>query len=51
MSFGPETAFHIPADQPHAAKFPNVQGATPTIMVQVYAPAGPEQRFRTPAAK
>jgi quercetin dioxygenase-like cupin family protein len=48
MPFGPETALYIPADQPHMAKI----GAEPTVAVQIYAPGGPEQRFRgaTPPA-
>jgi quercetin dioxygenase-like cupin family protein len=50
MTFGPETALHIPADQPHAGKFPRTPDAVPTVMVQIYAPAGPEQRFRNTTA-
>jgi quercetin dioxygenase-like cupin family protein len=49
-SFGPNTAVYIPADQPHGARMTGGQ----TIAVQIYAPAGPEQRFRgalPPAAK
>jgi quercetin dioxygenase-like cupin family protein len=42
-SFGPNTAIYIPADQPHGAK---ITGSGQTIAVQIYAPAGPEQRFR-----
>ena len=42
MSFGSDTAIYIPADQPHAAK---MSGGS-TLAVQIYAPAGPEQRFR-----
>jgi quercetin dioxygenase-like cupin family protein len=41
--FGPEEVLHIPPDQPHAAKF---GGGEKTYAVQIYAPAGPEQRFR-----
>jgi quercetin dioxygenase-like cupin family protein len=50
-AFGPNSAIYIPADQPHGAK---VSGSGPTMAVQIYAPAGPEQRFRgalPPAAK
>jgi quercetin dioxygenase-like cupin family protein len=47
IAFGPEEAIHIPEGQPHAGKF---TGAEKTVMVQIYAPAGPEERFRTPAA-
>jgi quercetin dioxygenase-like cupin family protein len=40
--FGPDTAIHIPENQPHLAAF---TGPDKTIMIQLYAPAGPEQRF------
>jgi quercetin dioxygenase-like cupin family protein len=42
LPFGPDTAIHIPEGTPHLASF-----NTPdkTIMIQLYAPAGPEQRF------
>jgi quercetin dioxygenase-like cupin family protein len=40
--FAAEDAIHIPADQPHAAKF---APGDKTIAIQFYAPAGPEQRF------
>jgi quercetin dioxygenase-like cupin family protein len=43
MSFGPEHTLYIPANQPHGAKF---TGQEPTVAVQIYAPAGPEQRFK-----
>ena len=43
IPFGADQAIHIPEDQPHAAKF---TGPDKTVMVQIYAPAGPEQRFR-----
>lgn len=46
VPFGPETAIHIPEDQPHAAKF---TGPDKAIVIQIYAPAGPEQRFKEPA--
>jgi quercetin dioxygenase-like cupin family protein len=48
--FGPDTAIHIPENQPHQAAF---TGPDKTIMIQLYAPAGPEQRFvnsKAPAA-
>jgi quercetin dioxygenase-like cupin family protein len=40
--FGPDTAIHVPENTAHLASF-----NTPdkTIMIQLYAPAGPEQRF------
>ncbi len=42
LPFGPDTAIHVPENQPHAAAF---TGPDKTIMIQLYAPAGPEQRF------
>jgi quercetin dioxygenase-like cupin family protein len=50
MPFGPDEAIHIPDGQPHAAKF---AGPDKTIMLQLYAPPGPEARFKqaAPAAK
>jgi quercetin dioxygenase-like cupin family protein len=42
IPFGPDTAIHIPENQPHLANF---TGPDKTIMIQLYAPAGPEQRF------
>jgi quercetin dioxygenase-like cupin family protein len=47
MPFGADSALAIPADQPHAGK---VGGAGMTA-VQIYAPAGPEQRYREPGRK
>jgi quercetin dioxygenase-like cupin family protein len=49
LSYGAEEALHIPGGQPHAAKF---TGPEKTVMVQVFAPAGPEERYRAaqPAA-
>jgi mannose-6-phosphate isomerase-like protein (cupin superfamily) len=47
-AFGPETALYVPPGQPHAA---HIGGGGPTEAIQIYAPAGPEQRFREPAAK
>ena len=47
MPFGPDTALSIPADQPHAGQ---ASAAPPTIAMQIYAPAGPEQRFREAGA-
>jgi quercetin dioxygenase-like cupin family protein len=45
IPFGAEEALHIPDGQPHAAKF---TGSDKTIMLQVFAPAGPEERYRAP---
>jgi quercetin dioxygenase-like cupin family protein len=42
IPFGPDTAIHVPENQPHLAAF---SGPDKTIMIQLYAPAGPEQRF------
>jgi quercetin dioxygenase-like cupin family protein len=47
MPFGPDTALAIPADQPHAGHI----GGAPTAAVQIFAPAGPEQRYREQARK
>jgi quercetin dioxygenase-like cupin family protein len=41
-NFGPNAAIYVPGDQPHGAKM----GGGPTQMVQIFAPAGPEQRLR-----
>jgi mannose-6-phosphate isomerase-like protein (cupin superfamily) len=46
MPFGPDEAIYIPEGQPHAAKF---AGPDKTLLLQLYAPAGPEQRFKTAA--
>ena len=43
IPFEAEEALHIPDGQPHAARF---TGPEKTIMVQVFAPAGPEERYR-----
>jgi quercetin dioxygenase-like cupin family protein len=43
IPFGPETAIHIPDGQPHAAKF---IGPDKAILLQLYAPPGPEARFK-----
>jgi quercetin dioxygenase-like cupin family protein len=43
IPFGAEEALHIPDGQPHAAKF---AGPERTVMLQVFAPAGPEERYR-----
>jgi quercetin dioxygenase-like cupin family protein len=45
LKFGPEQAIHIPENQPHAARF---AAGEKTVLVQIYAPAGPEQRFKVP---
>jgi quercetin dioxygenase-like cupin family protein len=38
----PDVAIHIPESQPHLLQF---SGPDKTIMIQLYAPAGPEQRY------
>jgi quercetin dioxygenase-like cupin family protein len=48
IPFGAEEALHIPDGQPHAAKF---SGAEKTVMVQVFAPGGPEERYRAAQAQ
>ena len=47
VPFAAEEALHIPDGQPHAAKF---SGSDKTVMLQIFAPAGPEERYRAPAA-
>jgi mannose-6-phosphate isomerase-like protein (cupin superfamily) len=47
LPFGPDQAIQIPEGQPHAVKF---TGEDRAVLVQVYAPAGPEQRFKKPSA-
>jgi len=47
LTFSAEEALHIPDGQPHAAKF---TGPEKTVMVQVFAPAGPEERYRAAQA-
>ena len=47
VPFAAEEALHIPDGQPHAAKF---TGPDKTVMLQIFAPAGPEERYRAPAA-
>lgn len=44
--FAAEHVIHIPAGQPHASR---IDRAAPAIGIQIYAPAGPEQRFLHPA--
>jgi quercetin dioxygenase-like cupin family protein len=44
--FGAAELLHIPAGQPHSVKFTTSEK---TVAIQLYAPAGPEQRFRAPA--
>jgi quercetin dioxygenase-like cupin family protein len=43
IRFAPEQAIYLPEDQPHALKF---HGDSKTTLLQVYAPGGPEQRFK-----
>jgi oxalate decarboxylase/phosphoglucose isomerase-like protein (cupin superfamily) len=43
IPFEADEALHIPENQPHAAKF---TGPDKTVMVQIFAPAGPEERYR-----
>jgi quercetin dioxygenase-like cupin family protein len=45
--FGAAEVLHIPAGQPHSARFTSNEK---TVAIQIYAPAGPEQRFRGAAA-
>jgi quercetin dioxygenase-like cupin family protein len=43
IKFGREQAIHIPADQPHAIKF---HGEEKGMILQAFAPGGPEERFK-----
>jgi quercetin dioxygenase-like cupin family protein len=43
IPFEADEALHLPENQPHAVK---LTGADKTLMVQIYAPAGPEDRYR-----
>jgi mannose-6-phosphate isomerase-like protein (cupin superfamily) len=43
VPFAADQVLYIPENQPHAAKY---TGPDKTVMVQIYAPAGPEQRFK-----
>jgi quercetin dioxygenase-like cupin family protein len=43
IPFGADEALFLPAGQPHSAKF---TGAEKTEMVQIFAPAGPEDRTK-----
>jgi quercetin dioxygenase-like cupin family protein len=43
IPFGAEEALYLPAGQPHALKF-----TEKTEMVQIFAPAGPEDRYKDP---
>jgi quercetin dioxygenase-like cupin family protein len=45
LKFGDDEVLHIPDGQPHAAKF---TGPEKTVMLQVFAPGGPEERYRAP---
>jgi quercetin dioxygenase-like cupin family protein len=47
IPFEADQALHIPESQPHAAKF---TGPDKTVMIQVFAPAGPEQWLRAAPA-
>ncbi|HEY4394672.1 MAG TPA: cupin domain-containing protein [Polyangia bacterium] len=39
-------ALYIPAGQPHAAKFTGTTGADKAELIQIFAPAGPEDRYQ-----
>jgi quercetin dioxygenase-like cupin family protein len=46
VAFGPDQVIHIPENQPHAAKF---AAGEKTVALQIYAPAGPEQKYKAGA--
>jgi mannose-6-phosphate isomerase-like protein (cupin superfamily) len=43
VPFGPDQAIHLPENQPHSARF---KGPEKTVALVIYAPAGPEQRWK-----
>jgi len=45
VPFEADEALYIPESQPHAAKF---SGTDKALLVQIFAPAGPEDRYRGP---
>jgi mannose-6-phosphate isomerase-like protein (cupin superfamily) len=45
VPFEAEEALYIPEGQPHALKF---SGTDKALLVQIFAPAGPEDRYRGP---
>jgi quercetin dioxygenase-like cupin family protein len=47
IPFAADEALHIPEGQPHAGRF---TGGDKTVMLQVFAPAGPEDRYRAGGA-
>ena len=47
LAFGADQAIHLPENQPHALKF---KGPDKTVALQIFAPAGPEQRFKSGTA-
>jgi len=47
VPFAADEALHIPDGQPHAARF---TGPEKTVMLQIFAPAGPEERYRATGA-
>lgn len=48
VPFEADEALYIPEGQPHAAKF---SGTDKALLVQIFAPAGPEDRYRGPPPK
>lgn len=48
LAFAADQAIHLPEDQPHAVRF---KGPEKTFVVQIYAPAGPEQRLKEGAGR
>jgi quercetin dioxygenase-like cupin family protein len=48
IKFGAEQAIHLPENQPHSLRF---HGDDKTVLLQIYAPAGPEQRLKAEGRK
>jgi len=48
IAFGADQVIHIPEGQPHAVRF---TGGEKTTALQIFAPAGPEQKYKMPPSK
>jgi len=48
IPFAADQAIHIPEGQPHAVKF---TGGEKAVVLQIFAPAGPEQKYKMPPSK
>jgi len=48
IPFAADQAIHIPEGQPHAVRF---AGGEKAVVLQIFAPAGPEQKYKIPPSK